>query len=89
MEYTISVLPGGQQFICRADQPILSAAIAANVLMPYSCRAGQCGSCQGQIDEGQIDYPKGFPEAITEQQHEQGEALFCSIWEFGKKRRKF
>ncbi len=80
MEYTIRVEPGGQEFTCSKDQPILAAAISANILMPYSCRAGNCGSCCGFVDAGDFDYPKGFPNAISEQENAEGRALFCSAY---------
>ena len=80
MEFLIRVEPGGQQFTCHEDQAILAAAITANVLMPYSCRAGRCRSCCGHVDSGIVEYPNGFPDAIDEQDHKAGLALFCSAY---------
>jgi len=80
-------LPTGEQFDCPAQQSILSAAHAANILVSSSCRSGQCGSCLGKLLSGEIEYPEGLPDALSQQQHADalsqqqhaaGFALFCS-----------
>jgi len=71
-------LPTGEQFDCPAQQSILSAAHAANILVSSSCRSGQCGSCLGKLLSGEIEYPEGLPDALSQQQHAAGFALFCS-----------
>jgi CDP-4-dehydro-6-deoxyglucose reductase len=71
-------LPGGEQFGCAPLQPILDAAHAANILISYSCRSGQCGSCLGRLIEGEVSYPRGQPDALNAQQARDGYALFCS-----------
>ena len=73
-------MPQGESFDCPEDKPILNAAHAAGVLMPYSCRAGQCGSCLGRVLQGEIEYPDGPPEALDAQQLAQGYVLFCSAF---------
>lgn len=72
--------PGGEQFDCRAGQSILSGAHAANILISYSCRSGQCGSCLGRLIAGEVSYPAGQPDALSTEQREQGYALFCSAY---------
>ncbi len=52
--------------------------MAANILIPYGCRSGQCGSCLGWVLAGEIHYPDGFPEAISRSDAAAGMALFCS-----------
>ena len=71
-------MPSGEQFECPQDKTILNAAHAANILIPYSCRSGQCGSCMGRVVSGEIRYPDGLPEALSDVQSESGYALFCS-----------
>jgi CDP-4-dehydro-6-deoxyglucose reductase len=73
-------MPSGEQFNCPAQVSILSAAHAANILISYSCRGGQCGSCMGKVLEGEINYPKGQPDAITVAETDAGYALFCSAF---------
>jgi len=71
-------MPTGEQFDCPAQQSILAAAHAVNILISSSCRSGQCGSCLGKLLSGEIEYPEGFPDALGQQQHAAGYALFCS-----------
>ncbi|MDH3387280.1 MAG: 2Fe-2S iron-sulfur cluster-binding protein [Gammaproteobacteria bacterium] len=71
-------MPAGERFLCPADKIILNAAHAANILIPYSCRGGQCGSCLGRVLTGRIHYPNGLPQAISDSQDRAGYALFCS-----------
>jgi CDP-4-dehydro-6-deoxyglucose reductase len=76
--HQVRLLPGGECFDCAADVSILSAAHAANILISYSCRSGQCGSCIGRVLSGEITYPHGFPDAISAAEGSAGYVLFCS-----------
>ena len=78
MSHRITVSPGGEQFDCPQDKSILAAALTANILISYGCRNGQCGSCQGRVIEGKIEYPGGFPDAISEWEAARGDVLLCS-----------
>lgn len=73
-------MPGGEHFACPADKSILDAAHAADILISYSCRSGQCGSCMGRVIAGKINYPKGPPVAIKASEAEAGQVLFCSAY---------
>jgi len=55
-------------------------AHAANILISYSCRSGQCGSCLGRLIAGEVSYQDGQPDALSQAQREQGYALFCSAY---------
>jgi CDP-4-dehydro-6-deoxyglucose reductase len=59
---------------------VLNAAHAANILISYSCRSGRCGSCLGRLIEGEVEYPRGLPDALSAEQHDCGYALFCSAY---------
>jgi CDP-4-dehydro-6-deoxyglucose reductase len=78
MAHRITVSPGGDQFHCPQGKTILEAALMANILISHGCRNGQCGSCRGQVIEGEIEYPNGFPDAISEAEAAQGDVLLCS-----------
>ncbi len=73
-------MPTGQIFKAAANQTILDAAHAANILIPYSCRGGQCGSCRGRVHQGKVEYPDGLPSAITSAEAAEGYVLFCSAY---------
>jgi CDP-4-dehydro-6-deoxyglucose reductase len=74
------VFPGGERFACAADQPVLTAAHSANILISYSCRSGRCGSCLGRLIDGAVEYPEGLPDALSTEQQDSGFALFCSAY---------
>ena len=72
--------PGGERFRCRDDQPVLDAAHAANVLVPYSCRGGRCGTCRVSLLDGEVRYPNGTPDALSDSEKQAGFALLCSAY---------
>jgi len=73
-------MPGDDQFECPADKSILNAAHAADILMPYSCRGGQCGSCMGRVIAGEAIYLDAIPDAINCDEVKAGQVLFCCAY---------
>jgi CDP-4-dehydro-6-deoxyglucose reductase len=49
----------------------------ADLMIPYGCRNGACGTCKGRILEGAVDYGAYQPGTLTEDEKAQGLALFC------------
>lgn len=45
---------------CRDDQPILDAAEAQGLALPYSCRSAACGTCAGRVLEGRVVLEEQF-----------------------------
>lgn len=45
---------------CREDQPILEAAEAKGIAMPYSCRSAACGACVGKVLSGEVHLDEQF-----------------------------
>jgi CDP-4-dehydro-6-deoxyglucose reductase len=78
--YQVTVKPSGESFDCPAHKSILNAAHAADILISYSCRSGQCGSCLGKVLRGKVEYFGGLPDAISEQEVTEGYVLFCSAF---------
>lgn len=77
MSYRVQIAETDHQFDVEADESIIDAAMRAGLMLPYSCRSGTCGTCMGEIIEGQFHYPDGLPPAIDEDQADAGKALFC------------
>ena len=64
MSYTITLQPSGHTFNSKPDETLLDAALRQNITLPYGCRNGRCGSCIGQLIEGNVAYPSGKTEAL-------------------------
>lgn len=61
-----------------AGESILTAALAAGVALPYSCRAGRCATCKARLVSGDIEYPDGrLPPGIVASEAAKGEVLLC------------
>jgi CDP-4-dehydro-6-deoxyglucose reductase, E3 len=73
----VKVQPSGHEFGVDDGESVLAAALRQDLVLPYGCRNGACGSCKGRIVEGQVDYGVYQRKALTEQEKAQGKALFC------------
>jgi CDP-4-dehydro-6-deoxyglucose reductase len=79
----VTVQPGGQQFEVAAEESILTAALRQNIMLPYGCRNGACGSCKGRVLEGAVDYGVYQKRSLTDEEKAHGKALFCQARPLG------
>jgi len=78
MTVTIELSPSGITFPAEKGETILDAAHRAQVLLPYGCRNGACGSCRGRILAGEIGYEgNAGPRGLSERERAKGWALLC------------
>ncbi len=77
MPRQITIKPGGHSFDCADDDTVLTAALNADLMLPYGCRNGACGSCKGKILAGAVDYGAHQAATLTLDEKAQGLALFC------------
>ncbi len=70
---TLSV--GGQSFAGNNQGSILDQAYKQGVALPWSCRAGICGSCKQTLQSGTVDHPEA--PALTAEERAQGLILTC------------
>ena len=73
----VTVQPSGHHFDVEEGEAVLTAALRQDLVLPYGCRNGACGSCKGRILEGQVDYGVYQKKALTEEEKAQGKALLC------------
>lgn len=77
MSFKISFQSTAHEFICEGSESILDAAMRAGLTLPYGCRNGACGACKGKLVSGAVEYPDGLPMALSQDDADKGEALFC------------
>jgi CDP-4-dehydro-6-deoxyglucose reductase len=77
MSYKVTIEPSKHSFQVQDGEAVLDAAVRQGLILPYSCRGGTCGTCAGKVVEGDVSYPGGRPEALTETEEAIGQALFC------------
>ncbi len=60
---------------CQDDQPILEAAEARGLALPYSCRSAACSTCAGRVLSGVVKLDEQF--ILSEGDVENGYTLLC------------
>ena len=77
MTLQISIRPSEHSFGCESDETVLQSAMRADLMIPYGCRNGACGTCKGRILEGEVDFGAHQPSTLTDDEKRRGLALFC------------
>ena len=77
MPHQITINPSGHSFTCPDGDTVLAAAMEADLILPYGCRNGACGTCKGKIIEGTVDYGPYQSSTLTDEEKALGQALFC------------
>ncbi|GGA48234.1 2Fe-2S iron-sulfur cluster-binding protein [Dyella nitratireducens] len=70
-------LTNGRRFGVQPGETVLEAAQRAGIALPYSCRAGVCGSCKATLIEGRCHYPRNPPAALDARDRVQHAVLLC------------
>src|SRR5258705_13936015 len=79
----ITIKPSDHAFPCDADETVLQAAMRADLMIPYGCRNGACGTCKGKILDGGVDYGAQQARTLTEDEKRQGLARVCCATALG------
>ncbi|WP_186259116.1 CDP-6-deoxy-delta-3,4-glucoseen reductase [Burkholderia gladioli] len=77
MAFNVILKQSGRQFQVEADETVLAAALRQNVHLPYGCKNGACGSCKGQIVQGQVEQRPHAASALSNDERTRGLALLC------------
>ncbi len=75
--FRVRTEPSGQEFEVRSDETVLNAALRQGVGLRYGCRQGNCSSCKYYLVEGEVEFGKASPYALSEAEREEGWALLC------------
>src|SRR5690606_31351240 len=71
------VLPSEHEFQVSEGQSVLDAAMAAGIVLPYSCRTGACSTCKGKVVSGCYDAGSSPAQILSPEELGQGYTLFC------------
>jgi CDP-4-dehydro-6-deoxyglucose reductase len=77
MSHRVVLEPSGEHFETAAAETVLDAALRHGLNLPHSCRGGSCLSCRARVLSGSVDYPRGLPPALSEEDRAAGYALLC------------
>ena len=77
MTFQITIKPSEHSFACDDGETVLAAAMRADLLLPYGCRNGACGTCKGRILSGDVDYGAHQASTLSAEEKRAGLALFC------------
>ncbi len=77
MSFQVTVLPSQHQFPAAADQSVLDAALAAGIVLPYSCKSGACSTCKAKVVSGSVEDGASPAQILSAQEREEGFTLLC------------
>ena len=75
MPQQITIKPSDHSFACDDGETVLAAATRADLMIPYGCRNGACGTCKSRILSGEVDYGAHQASTLTDSEKKQGLAL--------------
>ena len=76
MAFKVKIQASGHEFEVESSETVLDAALRQSIDLPYGCRGGACGSCEGTLISGQVRYEEE-PIALSDELIDSGKALFC------------
>lgn len=78
-KFKITLVPSQHTFEAANDQNVLEAALAAGLVIPYSCRSGACSTCKGKVVSGQYQAGSSTNDVLSEQERAEGYTLLCQV----------
>jgi CDP-4-dehydro-6-deoxyglucose reductase len=77
MSFKVTVQSSHHEFTAEAGQTVLDAALAAGIVLPYSCRDGACSTCKGKVVSGTYDAGRSPAQILSPEDLAAGYTLFC------------
>jgi CDP-4-dehydro-6-deoxyglucose reductase len=81
--FIVTLKTSGRRFAVEPGETVLEAAQRAGIALPYSCRAGVCGSCKATLLEGECAYPRNPPLALSGSSLARHAVLLCQAVPLG------
>lgn len=79
MSFQVTVLPSNHRFSVEPGQTVLDAALAAGIVLPYSCRNGACSTCKGKVVSGSFEAGPAPGQLLTAEELADGYTLMCQV----------
>lgn len=77
MSFKVTMLPADREFTVEPGQTVLDAALAAGIVLPYSCRNGTCSTCEGRVVSGEYDAGPAPARILDAADLARGHTLLC------------
>ena len=77
MSFKVIVQPSNHQFTVEPGQTVVDAAMAVDIILPYSCRTGACSSCKGKVVSGTFEAGSSPAQVLSPEELAAGYTLFC------------
>jgi CDP-4-dehydro-6-deoxyglucose reductase len=77
MSFQITIQPSQHQFAADSDKSVLDAALAAGIVLPYSCRSGACSTCKAKVLSGSVEAGSSPAQILSAEEIEAGFTLLC------------
>ncbi len=77
MSFKVTVHPSNHEFPVDNGQSVLDAALAAGIVLPYSCRNGACSTCKGKVVSGSYEAGASPAQILSPEELAEGYTLFC------------
>jgi len=77
MSFQVTLQPSQHQFPADSDKSVLDAALAAGILLPYSCRSGACSTCKARVVSGTVEAGNTAAQILTPEEMHEGFTLLC------------
>jgi CDP-4-dehydro-6-deoxyglucose reductase len=77
MSFQVTITPSQHQFAVESGQSVLDAALAAGIVLPYSCRSGACSTCKGKVVAGEYEAGPYPAQILAPEEMAAGFTLLC------------
>jgi ring-1,2-phenylacetyl-CoA epoxidase subunit PaaE len=70
-----------EEILVQYPETILQAAKNKNIMLPYSCEAGRCGTCSATCVQGRVWH--AYNEVLVDRELQKGRILTCTGYPYG------